>query len=94
MGSSRPQPKKLAPKLRQIRTALNLTQQQMVDRLKKEQARLKVYPGNISRFEQGQREPTLLVLLAYAKTAGVTIDVLADDNAVLPRRYALSKGRD
>lgn len=83
MGSSRQQPKKLAAKLRHIRRSLGLTQQQMVERLKAERKALKVYPGNISRFEQGLREPTLLVLLAYAKTAGVTIDVLVDDGVSL-----------
>lgn len=83
MGSSRQQPKKLAAKLRQIRLALGVTQQQMVEKLKTERRSLRVYPGNISRFEQGLREPTLLVLLAYAKTAGVTIDVLVDDGISL-----------
>ena len=80
MGSSRPQPKKLAAKLRQIRVSLGLTQQEMVLILKNQKPRLTIYPGNISRFEQGLREPPLLVLLAYAKAAGVTIDVLVDDD--------------
>jgi transcriptional regulator with XRE-family HTH domain len=80
MGSSRQQPRNLAAKLLQIRRSLGLTQQQMVERLKAQRKTLKVYPGNISRFEQGLREPTLLVLLAYAKTVAVTIDVLVDDS--------------
>ncbi len=85
MGSSRQQPKKLAAKLRQIRMTLGLTQQQMVEKLRSERRSLRVYPGNISRFEQGLREPTLLVLLAYAKSARVAIDVLVDDG--LPFRW-------
>jgi transcriptional regulator with XRE-family HTH domain len=56
----------------------------MVKRLKSERSNLTVYPGNISRFEQGQREPPLLVLLAYARIAGVTIDMLVDDDLDLP----------
>jgi len=52
----------------------------MVERLKAQRKTLKVHPGNISRFEQGLREPTLLVLLAYAQTVAVTIDVLVDDS--------------
>jgi transcriptional regulator with XRE-family HTH domain len=83
MGTSRPQPKKLAAKLRQIRTAIGLTQQEMVVKLKSQRASLRIYPGNISRFEQGLREPPLLVLLAYARVAGVTIDVLVDDETKL-----------
>jgi len=86
MGSSRQQPKKLAKKLRQIRNSLGLTQQQMVERLKAERKTLRVYPGNISRFEQGLREPTLLVLLAYARTVGMTIDDLVDDDIIIPKR--------
>ena len=83
MGSSRQQPKKLAAKLRQIRLFLGLTQQQMVERLKSDRKALRVYPGNISRFEQGLREPSLQVLLAYARIAGITIDSLADDDVNL-----------
>jgi hypothetical protein len=33
----------------------------------------------VSRFERGEREPNLLVLLAYAKTAKIAADVLIDD---------------
>jgi transcriptional regulator with XRE-family HTH domain len=83
MGSSRPQPEKLAAKLRQIRTSLGLTQQEMVQQLKSQNGGLRIYPGDISRFEQGIREPPLLVLLAYARVAGVSIDVLVDDEIKL-----------
>ena|SRR5437879_3645366 len=93
MGSSRPQPKGLAAKLRQIRTSLGLTQQEMVKRLKSQRAHLTVYPGNISRFEQGVREPPLLVLLAYSKIARVTVDVLVDDDLDLPEHLSLSQGK-
>jgi transcriptional regulator with XRE-family HTH domain len=91
MGSSRPQPKKLAAKLRQIREALGLTQQEMVERLKSQKAGFRIYPGNISRFEQGLREPPLLALLAYARLAAVTIDVLVDDDVRLPERSQVGR---
>lgn len=86
MGSTRPQTPGLAEKLCQIRSRLDLTQAQMVERLKEQPlpTSLKVYPGNISRFEQGLREPPLLVLLAYARAAGVTVDVLIDERLRLP----------
>jgi len=86
MGSSRPKPKRLSEKLAYIRKAFGLTQQQMVEALKRKQSNATVYPGNISRFEQGIREPPLLVLLAYAKLARTTIDTLVDDEVELPRR--------
>ena len=92
MGSSRPQPKRLATKLRLIRNSLGLTQQEMVKKLKSQKAHLTVYPGNISRFEQGQREPPLSILLAYAKAGRVTVDVLVDDEIELPGRSS-AKGQ-
>lgn len=93
MGSSRPQPKRLAAKLRQIRTSLGLTQQEMVKRLKSQRVHLTLYPGNISRFEQGLREPPLLVLLAYARVARVTMDVLVDDDLDLSEHLSVSTGK-
>lgn len=93
MGSSRPQPKGLAAKLRQIRTCLDLTQQEMVKRLKSQRIHITLYPGNISRFEQGLREPPLLVLLAYARVARITIDVLVDDDLELSERLSVVAGK-
>lgn len=88
MGSSRPQTAGLASKLYQIRDRLGLTQAQMAERLKSQRlpSHLKVYPGNISRFEQGEREPTPLLLLAYARAAGITVEVLIDAELELPNK--------
>lgn len=80
--SSRPKPARLAAKLRQIRTALGLTQQQMFERLG--QTGTALYPGHIGLYESGQREPPLPVLLKYARIAGVYVDVLIDDEMDLP----------
>src|ERR1051325_3960910 len=79
---SRPKPARLAAKLRQIRTALGLTQQQMHERLGETKTAL--YPGHIGLYESGQREPPLPVLLRYARSAGVYVDVLIDDELDLP----------
>ena len=38
-----------------------------------------VYPAYISQYEHGRREPPLLVLLKYARLAGISTDVLIDD---------------
>ena len=77
MGSARPQPRRLASKLRKIRMKLNLTQDQMAKLVRHK--RSPVYPGHVSEFESGQREPSLLVLLRYARAAGVTLEKLIDD---------------
>jgi transcriptional regulator with XRE-family HTH domain len=88
MGRSRrPRPGHLAAKLRQIRAALGLTQDQMFERLG--ETRTALYPGHISLYESGQREPPLPVLLRYARSAGVYVDVLIDDELVLPDRLPI-----
>jgi transcriptional regulator with XRE-family HTH domain len=43
-------------------------------------------PGHISEFESGKREPSLLALVAYARLAGVAVDMLVDDDLDLPQR--------
>jgi transcriptional regulator with XRE-family HTH domain len=85
MGRSRrSQPRRLAGKLSEIRTRLDLSQAQMVRRLG--DAGEKLQPGHISEFESGGREPSLLVLLQYARLAGVPMEALADDDIELPER--------
>jgi transcriptional regulator with XRE-family HTH domain len=79
----RQKPKRLAEKLLAIRTALDLSQAQMVKRLDAEGM---IVPGQISEFETGKREPTLIVLLQYARVAGVCVDTLIDDALELPSK--------
>jgi transcriptional regulator with XRE-family HTH domain len=80
--AKRPVPKKLAKKLAQIRANLGLSQTEMVKALNYKASPL--YPAQISQFESGRREPPLMVLLAYARLAGISTDVLIDDRARLP----------
>jgi transcriptional regulator with XRE-family HTH domain len=40
--------------------------------------------GTISAFESGGREPSLLVLLAYARAANVSVESIIDDELDLP----------
>jgi transcriptional regulator with XRE-family HTH domain len=85
MGSKRrAQPRRLGEKLLQIRKALELTQEQMSEKLNLKES--PVYPTHISEFERGKREPSLLVLLSYSKIAGVSTDVLIDDGQCLPEK--------
>ena len=79
----RQKPERLAGKLRQIRDALGLSQSEMLKRLEADD--LIVY-NEISKYELGLREPTLLILLQYARVAGVCVDVLIDDGLDLPAR--------
>lgn len=85
MGSARrPQPQRLPAKLLKIRQSLGLNQEQMATRLG--HVKSPPQPGQVSRFEQGKREPSLLVLLEYARIAGISMDVLVDDETELPEK--------
>jgi transcriptional regulator with XRE-family HTH domain len=85
----RPQPKHLGKKLRQIRKALGYTLDEMAEALKgiKKSPLIK---GHIYRFETGEREPSLLILLEYSRVAGVSIEELVDDNRKLPTRLPVT----
>ncbi|HEY0077975.1 MAG TPA: helix-turn-helix transcriptional regulator [Pyrinomonadaceae bacterium] len=74
----------MAFKLLQIRTALGLTQDEMLKRLNYRKSPL--YASQISDFEQGKREPPVQVLLRYARVAGVPMEMLVDDALDLPNR--------
>ncbi|HEX5704495.1 MAG TPA: helix-turn-helix transcriptional regulator [Pyrinomonadaceae bacterium] len=76
-------PKRLAEKLRQVRASLGLSQSEMLRRLDVEDAITRSY---ISEYEIGQSEPPLLILLRYARVAGVPVDVLIDDELDLPAK--------
>jgi len=85
MGRSfRQRPKNLGRKLKRIRLNLGLTQDEMIRRLAVKGEPL--YPASISQYETGKREPPLLVLLRYAKLAGVSTDVLIDDRLDLSHK--------
>ena len=79
----RAKPERLAEKLFRIREALGLSQGEIVKRL---DARDLIDAKHVSKFELGEREPSLLVLLCYARLAGISIDLLADDELDLPAK--------
>lgn len=82
MGRShRPRPKRLAIKLREVRSRLDVSQVGMVKRL----GFKRIHPAHISGYERGEREPPLPVLLKYARLAKISTDVLIDDELDLPK---------
>jgi len=84
MGTaSRRKPMRLAEKLLQIRNALGLSQNEMIARMGLGE---ELSQANLSTFERGMREPSLPVLLQYARAAGVWVDVLIDDELDLPAK--------
>jgi transcriptional regulator with XRE-family HTH domain len=81
--ASRTKPARLAEKLFQIRTALGLSQNEMINRLGLTEELLR---EEVSAFERGIREPPLPILLRYARAVGVYVDVLIDDELDLPEK--------
>lgn len=80
MGKTkRPYPFKLARKLKRIRVRLKLSQNEIARALDvKDRASISVY-------ENGQREPPLPTLLAYARLGKVSVETLIDDELKLPK---------
>lgn len=88
MGThAREKPSRLAEKLVRIRQELGLSQNEM---LRQVNAAEKLTREDVSKYERGLREPSLLVLLEYARSAGVWVDVLIDDSLDLPDRLPVT----
>ena len=77
----RQRPQNLARKLLAIRHALGFSQIQLVKAMGINGST--VYK-RISEYESGRREPSLLVLLAYARVAGIHLEEIVDDKLELP----------
>jgi transcriptional regulator with XRE-family HTH domain len=73
----RAMPKKLGKKLLQIRLNLGMSQREIVKALNYKDTPLRA--SQISQYEQGQREPTMMLVLAYARLANVPMECLVDD---------------
>lgn len=76
-------PKRLGEKLLHIRRALGLSQNEMLRCLGTPEGLLGT---SISGYGRGVREPPLLILLEYARIAGVCVDVLIDDDVDVPTK--------
>ena len=87
---ARQRPERLAEKLLQIRLALGLSQSELLRRLELEKD---ISYKKISDYERGEREPSLLILLRYARVANVGTDVLIDDELDLPAKLPAKSKR-
>jgi len=77
----RNKPRNLAKKLYKIRVdLLRLSQSEMAKSLG-----LQIHYAAVSHYELGTREPSLEVVLTYARLAGIPMEVLVDDNLDLPK---------
>ncbi|HEX8142889.1 MAG TPA: helix-turn-helix transcriptional regulator [Pyrinomonadaceae bacterium] len=86
---ARQKPRRLAEKLLQIRTTLGLSQNEMIRLLDVE-----LTQNRISEYELGNGEPSLLVLLQYARVTGVHMEALVDDELDLPEKLPASTNHE
>jgi transcriptional regulator with XRE-family HTH domain len=91
MGHARRRPARLAGKLLLIRTALGISQTEMHRQLGVED---EIPYTRISDYELDKSEPTLTVLLQYARTAGIPTEVLIDDELDLPENLPGTTNHD
>jgi len=79
----RERPDRLGEKLAEIRMRLGLSQNEMLrflgldDKLTREE---------LSAYERGVREPSLLTLLRYARMTSLSVEVFIDDEVELPAK--------
>ena len=83
MGHARRRPERLAEKLLKIRNTLGLSQTELHKSLGVEED---IPYTRISDYERNKNEPSLMVLLEYARLAGVQLEIFADDQLDLPAR--------
>jgi len=86
--TSAKRPDKLAEKLLAIREGLGLSQNALIRLLGYDD---ELTQSQISAFERGSRIPSLVILLKYARLAGVSTDVLIDDKLKLPQSLPTRK---
>ena len=74
----------MAEKLFHIRHRLELTQEELKERLEQLGFVSDLDRADVSEFERGRRDPDLLTLLSYGRLANFYLDVLVDDEQDLP----------
>ncbi len=86
MGKNKPLkyiPKRLGTKLRRIRIAFGLTQEEMLKRLDLPPV---ITQSTLSAYERNAKLPPYFVLARYGDLANIWIDVLARDSLELPEK--------
>ena len=75
---ARQKPRRLTAKLLLIRKSLGMTQIELSEELD--------FPAycRFSEYESGRREPSVLLLLRYARLANIPLEALVDDEMDLP----------
>jgi transcriptional regulator with XRE-family HTH domain len=80
---TRKKSERLGEKLLQIRTALGLSQREMLRLLGYEE---EIFYNRVSNYELNKRIPPIPLVLEYARAAGVHMEDVVDDDLDLPER--------
>lgn len=83
--AKRMRPARLGEKLLAIRRYFDCSLAEMSEKLSNED--FVVSRTAISQYELNHNEPSLPILLRYARLAGISMDVLADDKMDLPDKF-------
>ena len=86
MGHARPRPRLLAAKLLQIRQSFGISQNELV---KRRGLHDQINYTYVSKYELDKNEPTLAILLAYARLTGIPIEYFIDDKLDLPQTFVV-----
>lgn len=82
MGTARKRPARLGEKLSAVRGKFGYSFAEMAAKLSDAEAT--ILKQDVFRFENGQSDPSLIILLRYSRLAGVPMEIFADDDLDLP----------
>jgi predicted transcriptional regulator len=82
MPGARKRPARLGEKLRAVRERFGLSNGEMAARLSDDEAA--ILKQDVFRYEKGETDPSLIILLRYSRLAEVRMEVFADDKLNLP----------
>ena len=83
MAGTRKRPARLGEKLRTVREKLGYSLSEMAEALSDEE--VSIYRQDVHRYEHGQTDPPLVILLRYSKLSKIKMEVFADDDQDLPK---------
>ena len=85
MGAARPKPIRLGEKLTAVRAKLGISLGELADKLSDDEAT--VTRSDLYRFENGSRDPSLVILLRYSRLTRIRMEIFADGTLDLPDEW-------
>jgi DNA-binding XRE family transcriptional regulator len=83
MAATRKKPARLGEKLRAVREKFGFSLSEMAAKVSDDE--VSIYRQDVHRYENNQTDPSLIILLRYARLARVKMEIFADDKLDLPK---------